>query len=115
MVICAVLPFLYLGLTFFQLMSEREEGLLAILLPTLFSGLFVLSVVTLIAVKLRKAWGLTLGYILAVCNLLIFPIGTGIGLLLLMGLVGASPVFAGLAMERRRAQRRKSEQEPAVI
>ncbi|MDF7825529.1 hypothetical protein P4B35_16000 [Pontiellaceae bacterium B12227] len=114
-VLCAVLPVLYLGLTFLQLLNKHEDHLLAIVLPTLFAGLFVLSVVTLTGVMLKKAWGLTLGYALAVCNLLIFPIGTAFGLFLIIGLVGSSPVFAGFALERRRAQHHKTRRAPRPI
>ena len=113
--ICTILPLLYLGLTIFQLMSDHKDGLLAILLPTVFCGLFVLSVITFIGVMFKKSWGLSLGYIMAVFNLFMFPIGTGIGLFLIIGLVGASPIFADLSMERRRAQRRKVKRAPTGI
>ncbi len=48
-----------------------------------------------IGILKRKIWGLSLGYALAVVNLVVFPVGTLAGLLLLVALVGASPAFKG--------------------
>ena len=106
-VICIFLPLSYLGLMVFNLLSGRIDSRLNNLLLFLFGGLLLLSLVTLVGVMAKKSWGLSLGYILALCNLLIFPIGTVFGLFLMIGLVGASPIFAEVATTRRREQRRR--------
>lgn len=114
-VMCMVLPVLYLGLMMFNLMSDHEDTMLDILLPSLFGGLLLLSLATLIGVMAKKLWGLKLGYILALFNLLIFPTGTIAGLFLIMGLVAASSVFAEFAMTRRRNQGRSASRASAAI
>lgn len=104
---CMVLSLSSAGLLVLQLatgfVGAHESvwltGFLAFM--TIFSGVTVWGVVT------KKVWGLTCGYLLAICNLLIFPFGTVAGLIMLLGLVGATPLFVQPARERRRAAREK--------
>jgi len=105
---CIVLPLLYLGLLVINLIRMNAAEGVVWLLPTVFSALIFLSLVTAFGVFRKKGWGMSLGYVLAICNLLVFPFGTAIGLFLLMGLVGSTPLFAVPASERRRNARRKA-------
>ncbi len=59
------------------------------------------SLFTAIAIYRRLRRALVLGYALAICNLLVFPVGTVMGLFLLMGLVGSTPLFFTAAKARR--------------
>lgn len=106
---CIVLSVLYLVLLSLNLMKRHEDAWVAILLPTAFGSLFILSIAATAGIFRKKVWGMMLGYTLAVCNLLIFPYGTALGLILMMGLVGSSSVFEdSAASERREKARRKS-------
>ena len=107
-VCCVLLPVLYVGLLLLSLMKIDSENTAAWLLPTLFSALTVFSLITAFGLFAKKGWGMTLGYLLAICNLLVFPFGTTIGLFLLMGLVGSSSLFIIPSSERRRQARRKA-------
>lgn len=107
--ICVVLPVIYLVLLSLNLMSAHEDAWIALLLPVAFGILFILSTVATVGIFGKKTWGMMLGYALAVCNLLIFPYGTAVGLILMMALVGASAVFELSAVsDRRKKARRKS-------
>jgi hypothetical protein len=104
-----VLPVLYLGLMLMNLMKVDSEKGATWVFPAVFLALLVFSLFTALGLLRKKGWGMTMGYVLAICNLLVFPIGTAIGLFLLMGLVGATPLFEGSASERRSRARRKAE------
>jgi len=105
---CAVFPLYFAGMLVVHIMKMDPQQELAWLLPSLFLSLTLFSVLTAFGVLAKKPWGLTLGYILAIVNLLVFPIGTAIGLFLLMGLVGSTPLFVVSARDKRRNARRKS-------
>jgi len=92
-IMCLVLPLLYTGLLIYNLKIGNEDPLIAILMPSVFSILLVLAVFTAIGILRKKTWGITMGYVLAICNLLIFPYGTATGMFLMIGLVGASSSF----------------------
>ena len=101
-VFCAILPFAYMVVCVAIWMSGNPHGQEYWVLPTLFSSLALISLIVAIGVFCMKKWGLALGYLLAVMNLVIFPYGTVIGLLLLIGLVGAAPAFASYNIKFRR-------------
>ncbi|MDF7799769.1 hypothetical protein P4C99_09850 [Pontiellaceae bacterium B1224] len=100
-VLCAVYSVVYLVLLSLNLMQAYESSWVAILLSSVFVILFFLSIVTTVGICGRKTWDMMLGYVLVVYNLLIFPYGTAAGLILMMGLVGASPVFGVSAASAR--------------
>lgn len=107
--VCLFLPVAYLILLGLNLMQGHEDIWVTVLLPTVFGILFILSLVATVGIFGKKIWGMMIGYALAVCNLLIFPYGTAIGLILMMGLVGSSPIFeVSAAAERRKKARSKS-------
>lgn len=92
-VLCAILPIAYMVVCASIWMSGNPHGQEYWVLPTLFSCLALISLLVAVGVFRLKKWGLSLGYLLAVVNLVIFPYGTIVGLLLLIGLAGASPAF----------------------
>ena len=101
-VFCAILPFAYMVVSLSIWMSGNPHGQEYWVLPTLFSTLALLSLVVAVGVFRMKKWGQSLGYLLSICNLIIFPYGTVVGLLLLIGLVGASPAFVSHNSKHRR-------------
>lgn len=101
-VFCAVLPLAYMLVSTYVWMSGSPRGQEFWVVPTLFSTLTLLSLVVAIGIFRMKKWGLSLGYLLAIFNLIIFPYGTVVGLLLLIGLVGASPAFESYNVKFRR-------------
>jgi hypothetical protein len=108
--ICSVvMPMAYLGLMAMQLLNPVEDAAIAWVLPAVFAGMALLSIIVAIGIFGKKTWGMSLGYLLAICNLMVFPYGTGIGLFMLVGLVGASAEFAVPAREKRRAKRRNAQ------
>jgi len=91
--ICAALPAFYI--TIFAVLYAQGVG--QSLGPWVFTSIcacFIgLNIFTAIGVFRTKAWGLSMGYLLAILNLVIFPVGTIIGLILLISLVGSSAQF----------------------
>lgn len=98
---CSVLPLVYIGVFGFLYMHGIGGSLEKWVYPTLCSMLILIAVLTAIGVFRRKTWGLSMGYLLSILNLVIFPIGTAMGLLLLIGLVGATPAFSSPSTRRR--------------
>lgn len=102
---CSILPLVYAGACAFICMGEEYGAMEHWVLPSLFSCFFLISLLVAVGVFCKKAWGLSLGYLLAILNLLIFPYGTALGLLLIIGLVGAAPFFADHESRQRRKAR----------
>lgn len=107
-IFCIVFPLIYSGLLVLYLMKPPEAQEIRWLLPAVYGALVVFSLVTSIGLLAKKKWGLILGYVLSISNLVIFPFGTALGLILLITLVGASAVFLVADREKRRAARRKT-------
>lgn len=105
---CVGLPLLYSGLLTYHLIKSVEQTATSWMLPALFVLLLVLSILMAIGILGRKPWGLNLGYLLAICNLLVFPYGTAAGLFLLIALVGTSSVFIAPDRDKRKKPRRKA-------
>lgn len=107
-VCCGVLPVVYLytlvDYLFFWLPTGAGSLGLSILFPVLFLG----SALASIGVLRKKVWGLNFGYAMAIFHLLIFPIGTAAGLVMLVGLMGATSEFAIPERERRRKAIRRA-------
>lgn len=91
--VCAALPAFYI--TIFSVLYAQGVG--QSLGPYVFTSVcscFIgLNIFTAIGIFRTKAWGLQMGYLLAIMNLVIFPVGTIIGLILLISLVGSSAQF----------------------
>jgi len=107
-VCCGVLPVVYLytlvDYLFFWLPTGAGNLGLTILFPVLFLG----SVLTSVGILRKKIWGMNFGYAMAIFHLLIFPIGTAAGLVMLVGLMGAASEFAISKREHRREAIRRA-------
>lgn len=101
---CMALPLLYGGLLACSCIHVSEDSWLSTLLPVILSVLLILSVVVLIGIFKKAGWGITFGFLLSICNLVIFPYGTAVGLFLIIGLVGASQHFAVSEKQRARSK-----------
>ena len=75
-----------------------------------FFGMLLLAALAAWGIRRKKGWGLKTGYAVAILHLLFFPVGTAVGLILLIALVGASPSILLSPRERRRAARGKKQQ-----
>lgn len=116
-VYCGVLPVIYLytlvNYLFFWLPSGAGNLVLSILFPVLFLG----SVLASIGILRRKKWGLKFGYAMAIFHLLVFPVGTAAGLVMMVGLMGASSEFT-LPKRRHLGKARKTKRrkpQPSVL
>lgn len=98
-IICLALLTAYLALLVLQVLKGTSGSLLVTLY---FALLSTLSLVVALGVFSRRMWGLAAGYVLCIGNLVVFPLGTVAGLLLLMGLVGATPCFMPTDQKRRK-------------
>jgi hypothetical protein len=107
---CLVFTVMYsytlLNYLFLWLPTGAGHLFLSLLFPTL----FVASVMTLAGILRKKTWGMSFGYAMAIFHLLVFPVGTVAGLVMLVALVGSAPEFAIPARERRREAIRKARQ-----
>ena len=88
-----ILVMLVTYVTIYAVLSVQHSVQSLLIVPSAFSVLTLITLITIFGLSRRKMWGLQLGYLLAVVNLVVFPIGTVFGLLLLIGLVGSSPLF----------------------
>lgn len=100
-VYCVIIPLAYAGLLVAYLPWDGIEGPGIWRLPFLFLALFLFSVTVGIGIFSMRIWGLVLGYLLVLCNLLLFPYGTVAAILLLLCLAGSSPIFFTVARDRR--------------
>lgn len=99
---CLILPLAYVAL--FSLLYAHEAagpslGAWIYVLPC--ACLVLVAAITEVGVCMNKRWGLSMGYLLSILNLVIFPLGTAIGLLLLITLVMASPAFESSRARRK--------------
>jgi hypothetical protein len=106
-VVCVIMTVVYLGLTVYHILNINDDRFVGVTLMIIFGLLSLLSLGTTIGVMQKKMWGITVGYVLSVCNMLIFPVGTAFGLLLMMGLMMASSGLLEHEQESRRKSRRK--------
>ncbi len=104
--LCVVMPLVYVGFLIFHLPWDGAMESGDWLSSSVFFALFLFSVVVGAGVFSMRVWGLVLGYLLVLCNLPLFPYGTAIGLLLLLCLVGSSPIFFAIARGKHRGIQR---------
>ena len=102
-----VLPVVYSYTLAHYLFFWLPSGGGNIILTILFPSLLILSAATSYGLLKKKTLGLHCGYAIAIFHLLLFPWGTAAGLVLLVGLVGATSEFAIPARERRRKATQK--------
>ena len=105
-IFCVILPLFYLGLLLVYLPWNGVKTIGDWTMPFVFLALFLFSIVVAIGVFSVRFWGLVLGYLLVLSNLLFFPYGLILGLLLLLCLVGSSPTFFEVTRDHRRGSRR---------
>ena len=84
-----------------------------LMLSILFPVLLLISVMAFLGIRLKRIWGMNFGYAIAIFHLLIFPVGTAAGLIMLVGLVGASIEFETPSKVRRRKARRRAKRRHA--
>jgi hypothetical protein len=111
-VYCGVLPVIYtyvlLNYLFLWLPSGAGNLFLTVMLPVLFLG----SWLTAIGLIRKQPWGVKWGFSMAIFLLLIFPLGTAAGFILLISLMGATSEFE-LPRRRRRKLIRKAKRRRA--
>ena len=84
------LPLVYSLLLAFRWDSLGAETSLDWLFRGYLITLLVCSAIAAVGIMHSRIWGQVYGYVLSVLNLLLFPYGTAIGLILLISLVGAA-------------------------
>ena len=102
------LPVAYATLLVRELLNGAPKDSEQWLFVVGYSVIVSIALVAAIGLLSRKPWGLPVGYLLSVCNLLVFPIGTVVGLFLIVGLVGATPLFVVSKRERHHLAARKA-------
>jgi hypothetical protein len=93
-IICLVIP--PVNLIIFTLLYTQKFGNPQYLwvFPSLCGVYVFFGVMAAAGIFNKRKWGLSTGYLVAVINLILFPIGTAMALFLLMSLVGSAPLFA---------------------
>ena len=109
-ILCMVFPVVYLYTLVDYFVFWLPSGAGNLSLTVLFPVLLLISVLSLIGILLRRVWGMNFGYAIAIFHLLLFPVGTAVGLVMLVGLVGASSEFKSSARVRSRKARRRHAQ-----
>ena len=107
-VYCMVLPVFYFYLLVEFMVHWVPYDLGNPILTLSIVTLLLLSLLSGVGVFRKKMWGIQCGYPLAIFHLIIFPIGTVIGLLMLIALAGVAPEFATEARKRQKKALRKS-------
>jgi hypothetical protein len=103
---CLLVPFLL----FFIVVRQASRASVDILQRpvelgiALFVALFAL--LTASGIHQKKIWGYICGYMIAIINLILFPLGTALGLVMLLALSGTSPILFDLLKQRARRKRR---------
>jgi len=114
-VCCGVLPVVYLytflDYVFIWLPTGAGHLGLSILFPVLLLG----AVLTSVGILRKKKWGMNVGYAMAIFHLLVFPLGTAAGFVMLIGLVGATSEFATPPRRRRTRKTKRSRPQSAVL
>ncbi len=105
---CVVLPAVYLYTLGVYLFSWLPSGAGNLTLSIFFPVLLLISLMTSVGLLRKKPWGMNCGYAVAIFHLLIFPLGTAAGLVLLVGLIGATSEFVIPSRKRRRRALRKT-------
>ncbi len=96
-VFSVALPFAYAGI--FAVVDTRPflQTLGIWVFASICLLLAVLAILFAVSVFIEGTWGWVTGYLLAIMNLIVFPVGTGVGLVLLLLLFGASPAMVPAA------------------
>ena len=102
------LPVIYLGTLMWLWTSAEEVTTVTWFIRgyLMFVGLF--SVIAAIGIITSRIWGQACGYCLATLNLLMFPYGIALGLILLVCLMGANPSFVTAAEQRKKRRKHRA-------
>lgn len=107
-VFCFALPVFYVVLLVTRILQGYTPDMEFWLPAGAFGFMALLSFLAATGLCMIKTWGYTLGYIVAIINLIVFPYGTALGLIVLVILVGTAPLFSVSDRDRRRAMRKKA-------
>lgn len=112
---CGVLPVVYsytlFNYLFFWLPDGAGTWWLSILFPLLLLG----AVLTSVGILRRRTWGRKIGFAMAMFHLLMFPIGTLGGFIMLIALIGATSEFDVISRRRLRSRRAKRKKAKAAV
>jgi hypothetical protein len=104
-----------LGVTFILLsvllvvMSDNEDdGMVTLTIAAIFTALGLFKVLAGVGVIKRTRWGLTLGYVMAALQSLGVPIGTAIGVLMVVALGKIRSEFPSITQSSRGTDDRSS-------
>ena len=114
-VCCGVLPVVYLYIFLDYIFIWLPTGAGTLTLSILFPILMLGAVLTSVGILRKKKWGMKFGYAMAVFHLLIFPIGTAAGFVMLIGLVGAASEFDTPTRKRRTHKTKSNKPQSAVL
>jgi hypothetical protein len=101
---CGVLPVVYTYTLINYLFLWLPSGAGSLVLTVVFPVLLLGSVLTSVGILRRKGWGVKVGYAVAIFHLLLFPLGTAAGFVMLIALLGCTSEFE--VVRRRRVNRR---------
>ncbi|HEY5622014.1 MAG TPA: hypothetical protein VIR77_05370 [Pontiella sp.] len=105
---CILVPIIYSVLFTAGLIKYMSSMEAVWILSSVFTLIFVFSIVTAVGVFKKAPWGMNMGFLLAIGNLVVFPYGTIMGLFLITGLVGAKSLFSEEKRIRKKMARRKN-------
>lgn len=111
----AVLPIVYGFILLYYLIVWLPTGAGAWWLSSLFTVLLLGAVLTAVGILQRKVWGRKIGFAMAVFHLLIFPVGTLAGFIMLIALIGATSEFDVISRRRHRSGRARARHRKAVV
>ena len=91
---CGVLPVVYLYTFLNYVFLWLPSGAGNMFLSFIFPMLLFISVMASVGILRKKTWGVKFGYAIAIFHLLIFPLGTAAGFVMLIALVGTTSEFS---------------------
>lgn len=90
---CLIVPFLYTFVYINHAVRARSGYTVDWMDLGIFTSLIAFSAATVVGVHRKKLWGYVFAYVLVMLNLLLFPVGTMLGLVMLLALSGTTTFF----------------------
>ena len=103
---CLTMPFLYILLYLQYTMRIEDAAQYRWLEIGILSSLLLFSAATNVGIYRQRPWGFICGYVMAVFSLLLFPFGTGVGLIMFLSLAGVTPLYVTAKQDSEKAKRR---------